>query len=149
MAKTRHTQEQIDQVLLMLASGASVADIMEATGVPRSTIYFWKKSQQKPKIQDGLDVQDSPIEQSIGLELLDKFQNAVQDKLDIQDCTIRQLLDSLTTMQNELAELKRWKKVTIMALQPVLESRLETLDPKAVQRAQFLLDNFKEEPDAE
>ena len=41
---TIYDQEEKDAVLAMLAEGKRVTEIVEITGIPRSTVYLWKKS---------------------------------------------------------------------------------------------------------
>lgn len=86
----KHTEEQKIRVLALLAAGTSVNEIVKATGVPRSTIYFWKKAATDPKpeqpAQDRKPSVESRLAKLEGLVVqLDAWRNEVDPQPSVED----------------------------------------------------------------
>lgn len=59
-----HTEQDREEVKAMLTEGMSVAEIVEALGIPRATVYRWKKEFETPDPKVQQNAQTQPSEQT-------------------------------------------------------------------------------------
>ena len=151
---TNYTAEEKKSVLEMLAQNMGVSKIVSETGIPRSTVYLWKKSIDNPIGKS--KVQSNPVQLDCTVDVQELYNN-VQRLLDVQSNPI-----GPADFENRVAELERWQRATVAAFKFILEDKLKYLEnkdteglggyslvahDKSVARARMLLDAFDPKPE--